>query len=226
MLGRLTRLRFLCVVSAVSLLFYSSVASAGNAAAEKPKRNVSFAPPAVSKHLQKQRAQGWKLTEVGARIAANLSVTTEEGTSGVILLATTDDPVLAAGADGPSATSVAAEGASGANSMQVSATRRDTAHCVNPARKMRSLAMTAGTGYICDWGQTAWMLYTAYYGASSVKWTQQNAVGQTSNTFIHSNCSQMGCQFLGFSDPPSGLKIVFGEAYHPTWVRIDSAWCG
>ena len=108
---------------------------------------------------------------------------------------------------------------------QVSTPRRATAYCVNAMRKMRRLSMSQGTPYFCEWDQTAWMLYTAYYGASSVKWTQQNAVGQSSNTFSHATCPQQGCQFLGFSDPPAGLRITYGEAHHPAWVRIDDAWC-
>lgn len=147
---------------------------------------------------------------MAARVPVKLT-----GTSGMSLLATTDDASMASPAPSAGAMTMSA------GAMTTTSQRVQCAH-----KKQRSLAMTAGTGFVCDWDQRANMTWTSQYGGAYTRWTVQDT-GYNNHTVLSSGfCQQQGCIWSSWNDPPSNARVTFGEVENASFARIDYAWCG
>lgn len=208
-------------VVTVTILMVASAVIGGHAFAAPPKL---VAPPAVIADVEAKRAAGWKLTELGELVAARVPVKFN-GSSGMVLLATTDDVSLAA-SPVIAASHVSASTADLVAPRAAPATRKkQQARCID--KNQRRLSMTAGAGFICTWGQRANVQWTSQSGGAYTRFTLQDLQWRYFNAPpLYGYCQQLGCLWYSFHQPPPNVRVVFVEVENLNYARIDNTWCG
>lgn len=214
-----TSLTGICI-GFVAALFAGQAQAVGTA---KPvSARQLLVPKSVAEQLVRRQEAGWKLTEVGKLIAARVPVEVT-ATTGMELLATTDDAALASPQASPaSVTNASPTAQSGAAKSPNS----QKARCLPSSKRYRSLAMTAGTGMICSWGQRGNAQWTSQYGYSTTRWTYRDVTFSFHTKVTGGMCSEQGCFWYSFTLPPSDWEVVFVEVESPIYARIDYTWCG